>query len=299
MDGLLNHIQFCVVTLPKDAPEDLAYTFFNALHSSGKKLSDYDLLKAHHLRFITDESIAKSMAQRWDATGAEGYDDILHRTLYRLRTWSRHGEPSVNAQEGHNLFNHFSSNKSTIDGIFFPQLAIRFNSTIPGGAPFFHYAEQYRMSWQDFRTTEAYKSLIQELSGHSREVLRDTICALLFLFYCKFGRSYLDDALFCIADAVSVLRIKTQVRASTIREDIFKDCLFSLDGALDPGQFFDWCVAAERQYYPDKDAGYTKCRYWNALGSLYSTLKPCLMALRNQCEQRIKLLNVQTTAEIK
>jgi hypothetical protein len=289
IESLLNQIQFCVVTLPKNASEDLAYTFFNAVNSSGKKLSDYDLLKAHHLRFITDESIAKGMAQRWDATGAEGYDDILHKTLYRLRTWSRHSNPVVNAQDGHNLFNHFSAKASTVDGIFFPPLSIRYNSTVQGGAPFFYFAEQYHMLWQDFQKTEAYSSLAIHLSGHSGGVLRDTIDALLFLFYCKFGRSYLDDALFCIADVVSVLRNKPQVRASTIHDDVLKDCLFSLDAALDPGQFFDWCLSPERQYNPDKTGG-TKYRYWEALGILYTKIMTRPIVLRNQCEQRISLL---------
>jgi hypothetical protein len=290
IEVLLNQIQFCVVILPKDASEDLAYTFFNAVNSSGKKLSDYDLLKAHHLRFVTDESIAKGMAQRWDTTGAEGYDAILHKRLYRLRTWSRRDNPAVNAQDGHNLFSHFSAKASTVDGIFFPPLAIRFNSTIRGGAPFFYYAEQHHMLWQDFQKTDAHSSLDEVLSGHSGDVLRDSISALLFLYYCKFGKSYIADALFCIADVVSVLRNNTQVRAFTIHEDLLKDCLFSLDAALDPGQFFDWCLSSERQYNPDK-TGRTKLNYWEALSRLFTRINGCQIALRKQCDQRINLLN--------
>lgn len=286
---MLNQVRFCVVILPTKASEDLAYTFFNAVNSCGKRLSDFDLLKAHHLRFIADEAVARSMAKRWDDVGAEGYGQILHKVLYRLRSWSRRDKPAVDAEEGHNLFAHFSARASRIEGMFFPPLAIHFNSTIHGGAPFFHYAEQYRLSWEHFWETDACKSLVDHLSGHSGNVLRDCICALLFLFYCKFGRNYLDDALFCISEVVSVIRNETQVRATAIQKDILKECLFALDTALDPGQFFDWCLSIERQYGPDA-VGQTKERYWGALWSLYGFLqkKERLVTVRRQCQLRLE-----------
>jgi len=288
IEDLLNQIRFSVVTLPNDASEDLAYNFFNAVNSSGKKLSDYDLLKAHHLRFIGDESIAKCMAERWDATGAEGYDDVLNKTLYRLRMWSRYSNPVFNAQDGHNLFTHFSARVSSADGVFFTPLAIQFNSAIHGGAPFFHYAEQYRLFWQDFQKTEACTALTRHLTGHSRDILRDCIGALLFLFYCKFGRSYLNDALFCIADVVSVLRNEDRIGSSKIRNDLFKECIYALDTSLDPGQFFDWCLLPERQYNPEK-SGRTRQWYWSALNNLYTELQECPIVLVKQSKQRAEL----------
>ncbi|MGA3182242.1 MAG: DUF262 domain-containing protein [Terracidiphilus sp.] len=285
LERMLISIQFCVVILPRHASEDLAYTFFNAVNSSGKKLSDYELLKAHHLRFIPDASIAEGMAQCWDSTGAEGYDDILHKTLYRLRTWSRHENPAVDALDGHKLFDHFSAKAPTIRGVFFPPLAVRFNSAIHGGAPFFHFAEQQRLLSQAFQETDTYKLLTTHLSGHSGDVLRHTIGALLFLFYCKFGSPYLDDALFCIAEVISILRNKDRVGAYTIREFVIKDCLFSLDTALDPGQFFEWCLSPGRRYNQNVE-GLTRQRYWEARQDLYESLQKRPMALRKQCGQR-------------
>lgn len=281
-------IQFTAITLPNESSEDLAYTFFNAVNSSGKKLSDYDLLKAHHLRFIADEAVARAMAKRWDANGADGYAEILHKTLYRLRNWSRYANPAVDAQDGHILFNHFSARATTISGIFFPPLTVRFNSTIKGGALFFYYAEHYRMLWDEFKKTEACSSLYKHLNGHSRDVLRDIIRALLFSFYCRFGGAYLDDALFCVADAISILRNGGRVGRNTLRADFIKDCLFSLNTALEPGQFFDWCLSPEREYKPEKgSAGSTQDRYWKALGELYGEIsgRPSIM-LKQQIEQR-------------
>ena len=98
----------------------------------------------------------------------------------------------------------------------------------------------------------------------------------------------LSDALFCITDVVSALRNESQVRATAIREEIIKDCLFSLDTALDPGQFFDWCLSPERQYTPVKD-GATKKYYWEAIGRLYKEI-PQSAVLTKQVGQREKLL---------
>ncbi len=282
---LQNSILFTVVTLPQQASEDLAYTFFDAVNSAGKKLSDYDLLKAHHLRFIADEPKASAMAQRWDANFGE-YDDVLCRALYRLRSWSRRDKPAVDAQNGHALFKHFSANPP-IDGVFFPPLTARFNSAVQGGEPFFDQAEKYRLLWSDFKKTPAHADLFEFLSGHSGNVLRDSIAALLFLFYCKYSGCYLDDSLFCTAEVVSSLRNDTQVRATKIQEGLFTDCVFALDTAVDPGQYFAWCLSPERRYVP-KIHGKTALRYWEALSNLYDQLAEsrCSPSLRERCGKR-------------
>lgn len=277
--------RFCVVVLPQDS-EDLAYSFFDAVNSAGKRLSDYDLLKAHHLRFVGEEKVAETMAERWDKTEAKELDNVLHQTLYRLRVWSRHGNPLVDAQNGHQLFRHYSATASKFEGLFYPPLSLTYNSTIRGGATFFHYAEQYHLLLCDLtKTTEAAVSLREKLSGHSGNVLRDSIAALLFLYYCRFGRLYLDDALFCIAETVSALRNGKQVRATAISDTLFKDCVWAIDAATDPGQFIDWCLAPERQYTPLRERERRE-RYWNALADLYDALKPRMRVCAYECEKR-------------
>lgn len=48
---ILSHLSFSVLIL-KSENLDLAYTFFSNQNSRGVRLSDYDILKAHHLRFL-------------------------------------------------------------------------------------------------------------------------------------------------------------------------------------------------------------------------------------------------------
>ena len=54
---IINQLIFTVLIL-KESRLDLAYTFFSNENSKGVPLSDYDLLKAHHLRYIFIEKQA-------------------------------------------------------------------------------------------------------------------------------------------------------------------------------------------------------------------------------------------------
>lgn len=296
--ALKGRIQFCVVTLPEGEPDDLAYTFFNSENSSGKKLSDYDLLKAHHLRFISNNSIAEHVAERWDSNGPLGYENILHQTLYRLRIWSRFGRPLVDAEREHKLYEHFSTRLSNQGGTVFPSLPMEFNSAIHGGERFFHFAERFRLLLEEFGKTKACASLSEHLSGHSSNVLRDSIRTLLFLYFCKFGNFYLDDALFCIADFISKLRNESQVRTTAIHQDALKECLYSIDTALDPGQFFDWYLEPARHYVPnDTNGNNVKGRYWRSLSMLFRAIEERLVPMKHVCRERRGILDTKPSSE--
>jgi hypothetical protein len=95
-------IRFGILILRKGTPLDLAYTFFNSQNSKGVPLSDYDLLKAHHLQYISNTAQARHLASRWDkllsATPSENMDNeseghdlkmALGRHIFRLRSWMR------------------------------------------------------------------------------------------------------------------------------------------------------------------------------------------------------------------
>ena len=57
---LINNLIFSVLILT-DSRLDLAYTFFSNENSKGVPLTDYDLLKAHHLRFVFNEKQAEHL----------------------------------------------------------------------------------------------------------------------------------------------------------------------------------------------------------------------------------------------
>lgn len=62
---IIKQLEFTVLIL-KESKLDLAYTFFSNENSKGVPLSDYDLLKAHHLRYISSEEQAEHLAGRWN-----------------------------------------------------------------------------------------------------------------------------------------------------------------------------------------------------------------------------------------
>ena len=60
---ILYNLSFSVLILT-ESRLDLAYTFFSNENSKGVPLSDFDILKAHHLRYIHIEEQAEHMAVR-------------------------------------------------------------------------------------------------------------------------------------------------------------------------------------------------------------------------------------------
>lgn len=64
LKNMLSHLSFSVLILTS-SNLDLAYTFFSNQNSRGVRLSDYDILKAHHLRFlISNDQQAEHLARR-------------------------------------------------------------------------------------------------------------------------------------------------------------------------------------------------------------------------------------------
>lgn len=87
---LLNLLKFNVLILSGDGALDLAYTFFDSVNSKGRALTDFDLLKAHHLMYIPSklESIARVHNDKWQARD-ENHHQVFTLILRRLRMWSR------------------------------------------------------------------------------------------------------------------------------------------------------------------------------------------------------------------
>lgn len=92
---LLKNLTFNVLILD-DSSLDLAYTFFSNENSRGYPLSDFDLLKAHHLRYLTDENLSEKLSSNWDKMlldeqnkekDEKCYERTLGMFIFRLRKW--------------------------------------------------------------------------------------------------------------------------------------------------------------------------------------------------------------------
>ncbi len=208
-EKILDELQFSVLTL-QNTSLDLAYTFFSHQNSRGVRLTDYDLLKAHHLRYIpsTFEKQAYRAAEGWNKMIETGHlakidnslqvnpkadhEIVIDTYLYNLRKWMRH---LAGGDDGtaHRIKLEFEA-APIIDEI--PPFGERFyfNEPIQGGVHFFEWVHRNMQSYKSFSKLPVIKNLREHLFYGSDNHYRSALEALLFCYYLKFGVSYLPEA---------------------------------------------------------------------------------------------------------
>lgn len=210
----MDQLSFSVLVLNEESI-NLAYTFFSNQNAKGKRLSDYDLLKAHHLRFIDDEDVQKNKAVRWDGMiQEEGKDDekayvrTLDRYLFRLRKWLCRDEWAE--QEPLRIKNEYEASEFLSEleiGSEFSALRSPYFEAIRGGEYFFDYTAHFIESYKIFVELPAYGAIHNCIEGESHWYYRDIIEALLFAYFLKFGKDYLPEAAILITREVSSARL--------------------------------------------------------------------------------------------
>lgn len=213
-DRLLEIIDFSVLIL-KNASLDLAYTFFSNQNSRGVRLTDYDLLKAHHLRYISHEKQSMLVAEVWnkmiengrtgqDSSDGVDYEVTLDKYIYRLRKWMRKRECDDSINQ-YRIKREYEA-APIIDELPPSGEQFYFNEPIQGGGHFFSFVEQHLEKYKGFIQTDEYQKLHGRMSWRSHRWYRDVIESLLFGYYLKFGTCYLAEAL------VVIMRIILQHR---------------------------------------------------------------------------------------
>lgn len=279
----LSHVVVSIVVLGATQPEDRAYTFFSNSNSTGKRLSDYDLLKTHHLRYVLTNKESEVFSRKWhQLEKSEKMDDLLQKMLFRLRKWNNNEKFAFEANErdSRDLFHHFKS-VDPLSG--FPpcnKTAFRFNSKLTGGREFFTFAEYYNKKYEEFCQLKAINSLEKHLKWHSYGVICDGVKAIAFLFYCKFGDVYINEAVYLLSYRFSVLRNESQVRCSFLcdKSSIFAETTQVLDQVTSEAQFFAVLGDVKKRYIRT-NTGRTAQWYWNALDNLMNDLSKDSFAL--------------------
>lgn len=213
-EKLWRRIEFNVLIL-NDSSIDLAYTFFSNENSRGKALSDFDLLKAHHLRFVTDnQEQSMHLAKKWDnmilkaeeteSNAERDYIRILSIYIYRLRHWIRKNTWDNNSK--------YRVKREYEAAPYIPEIPpfgerFHWNESIQGGTHFFGFVETMRSQFKSFAETSSYKA-IHSLDTETHWWYRDVIESLLFCYYLKFGEAYFADALFLVAKYISLHRFQ-------------------------------------------------------------------------------------------
>ena len=166
---------FFTVLILKEKRLDLAYTFFSNENSKGIPLSDYDLLKAHHLRYIFIEKQAEHIANRWNNLIENEYpslDKTLATHLFRLRKWMR--KKNYNPDERLCVKEEFSSALIISEIPPFGE-KFEFYEKIQGGSHFFAFAEHFVCKFNIFSKSPQVNALRNHLKWESHWKYADII----------------------------------------------------------------------------------------------------------------------------
>ncbi len=241
----IDNLSFGVLIIEEIKNLDKAFTFFSNSNSKGIKLTDYDLLKPHHLRYIPADLPEQQMhlAKKWDKMICDNpvidinkrqevdYIRLLEVYIYRLRNWMKYKEGDESAA-------HYIKKEYEAAPIIreIPPFGEQFNYAEPiqGGQHFFayvdHFQEVYRRfkmipiepekkpeeepgtktgekSTEDKKNTQE-KKLKDYFSGGSHAWYGEIIEALVFCYYLKFGESYIYEAIMSITRYVAIIRFR-------------------------------------------------------------------------------------------
>lgn len=286
LNNILSHLTFSVLLL-ESSNIDLAYTFFSNQNSRGVRLSDYDILKAHHLRFlINNESQSEHLARRWNAISQERDTDnepYLQKTLglylFRIRKWMRkHSCDFTNSNRP--VKDEFSA-APLIPGI--PPFGEKFYfyEKIQGGAHFFAYTDYFVDLYKQFVKTPQIQMLRMFLTGESHWKYESAIETVMYAYFTKFGKQYFSEALFCIAGAVAQHRYNgARALQYKINEHVQNsELVMMIDQASSPSFFLAEALHLSVKSGRDLEGGDIKVRFYKALCDVFKGLQnPELLA---------------------
>ncbi len=267
---ILNNLNFSVLILT-ESRLDLAYTFFSNENSKGVPLSDFDILKAHHLRYIHIEEQAEHMAMRWNkmmSDNKEQLNNSIAKHLFRMRKWIRKRYYNPNAKRI--VKDEFSASPIIPEIPPFGE-SFNFNEKIQGGTHFFAYIEFFVNKYERFSSLRQVKELQDKLQWESHWRYADVIETLLFAYYLKFGDQYLTDALFCIASVIAQHRYQTN-RAMTYKIQEYamnSEIVMMIEQATSPTFFLAECLQAAKVSGRTLDDADIKMRFYHQLQKLF------------------------------
>lgn len=279
LNNILSHLTFSVLLL-KSNNLDLAYTFFSNQNSRGVRLSDYDILKAHHLRFlITNDSQAEHLARRWNTISQDTDSDnepFIHKTLglylFRIRKWMR--KHSCDEMNSNRPIKDEYSAAPLIPGI--PPFGERFYfyEKIQGGAHFFAFTDYFVDLYKQFVKTPQVLLLRRYLLGESHWKYESVIETVLFAYFSKFGKQYLSEALFCIAGTIAQHRYEgARALQYKINEHVQNnELVMMIDQASSPSFFLAETLPLLKRNGRDLEGGDIKVRFYNALCRVFRGL---------------------------
>lgn len=273
-DGVCISVVRIVNSASADDALPLAWTFFDAFNSAGKRLSDYDLLKAHHLRYLSKgedleekESLILNKASIWDRLGQETIESFngetallvqtLGLTLYLVRSWIRNRWAQVGSMPADGRYEVLRQYSALTGFVSADMPMIGLQAGIVGGKSFFDWTERHISLYRAFIANSAVHCFQEMPWKDAQTHLRIIARATCFFYYCKFGDVYMADAIVLILYRLGKLRNTRFQRAKWYNHDLVKHTIEAIDESPTPEYFFHYCQMPSNRYvryYNLKDA---------------------------------------------
>ncbi len=169
------------VTLIVTNTEDLAYTFFETQNTGGVRLDGSDILKAHHLRAISERKQINYQARRWESIGSDKVEYVV-QFLTKIRYWDNRKWKSF----------PFYRDEKGIKNAIIDEYTLK--TTNGSDISYFYSAVKNEKGRLLQMHESAYKQLKQPLSNGSNTL--DYINDYINLYHVLFGNGYdyrIDD----------------------------------------------------------------------------------------------------------
>lgn len=199
---------------------DEAFRVFDSQNYRGKPLAPHDLLKAHHLREMRDETdvMKTAVVETWESVKDEDLDRLFSTFLYRIARWSR-GEsapsftthdidvfkgisprsslsPSARyhlaAQAAVPMLNAWGTSSSILEERDAGRTRFQLDAPLLAGRPFFEMVsfmlaelkrlrqEAFRNGWEDFASSDPESLEERPTRSRYRKVSELYLAALLY-----------------------------------------------------------------------------------------------------------------------
>lgn len=168
-----------IVVITEDLSE--AFQFFDSQNARGKALYPHDLLKAYHLREMSNVSTieTESIVKLWENLDQGELSALFKEYLYRLKEWVKGNRPSDLNEHNIDIFKGVSSKDSYPYAQYYKgafayadelnhshvsfvtglqnMRSFQINAPIIAGKPFFEYTKHYFDILEDIKNNDKYE----------------------------------------------------------------------------------------------------------------------------------------------
>jgi len=233
---LFNDFRFTAITVKR---EDLAFTFFDTQNNRGVPLSGTDLLKAFHLRAISDgnlklaEQLQAHCAQRWEQVQVKGNKgknnnsvkkknndfapELFHYYLWRGRNWT--GNEVVELESRDDVLTHFGEQSITAE---MGEVAL-----YPAGSN--QWGQQLQLTANNEYRLQASSQHIGHSAAYLPFALRQPISkGVGFFLYAEKYAAMLNVLLYLPSDDKEIIAVQAFYKAVTSKLSAYLQSLYRL-----------------------------------------------------------------------